>query len=136
MNDYERIAELIEQGRKIEAIELLRENTGISLAEAKAQIEQLSAETEGQVPPAERTGLDTPGLPEDVLALARGGRKIEAIKLLREQTGLGLKEAKERIEAEVGAEGVSATNPRALVLAVAIAVLLMGAAVALLVMAS
>jgi ribosomal protein L7/L12 len=136
MNDYERIADLIEQGRKIEAIELLHESTGISLAEAKAQIEQLSAEAEGQVPPAERSGLDTQGLPEDVLALARGGRKLEAIKLLHERTGMRLKEAQDRVEAEVDPADVSVTNPRAIVLAVAIAVLLLGAAMALLVMAS
>jgi ribosomal protein L7/L12 len=136
MNDYERIADLIEQGRKIEAIKLLRESTGIGLAEAKAQIEQLSAEAAEHAMPAERPGLDTPGLPEDVLALARGGRKIEAIKLLREQSGLGLKEAKERIEAEVDTTGASVTNPRALVIAVAIAVLLLGMAMALFVMAS
>ena len=30
--------------------------------------------------------------------LARAGRKIEAIKLVRERTGLGLKEAKEMVE--------------------------------------
>jgi len=134
MNDYERIAELIERGRKIEAIELLRESTGIGLAEAKAQIEQLSAEAAEHAMPAERAGLDTPGLPEDVLALARGGRKIEAIKLLRERSGLGLKEAKERVEAETGP--VNVANPRALILAAVIAALLMGAAVALLVMAA
>lgn len=136
MNDYERIAELIEQGRKIEAIKLLRENTGIGLAEAKAQIEQLSAEATGQVPPAERTGLDKSGLPEDVLALAHAGRKIEAIKVLRERTGLGLKEAKERIEAEAGTADASVTHPRALVLVVVIAVLLLGVAMAFVVMAS
>ena len=36
-------------------------------------------------------------VPEIRLALA-GGNKIEAIKLVRERTGLGLKEAKELIE--------------------------------------
>lgn len=122
MNDYERIAELIEQGRKLEAIELLRENTGISLAEAKEQIERLIAEEAGQPVPAERTGLDTQGLPEDVLALARAGRKIEAIKVLRQRKRLGLKEAKEQIEAVTG----TGTNPRALIIAAAVAVLLLG----------
>lgn len=34
----------------------------------------------------------------DVLALARDGKKIEAIKIVRERTGLGLKEAKELVE--------------------------------------
>jgi len=34
----------------------------------------------------------------DVLALVREGRTIEAIKRLRETTGVGLKEAKEYVE--------------------------------------
>ena len=38
-------------------------------------------------------------LPGDVVALLEAGQKIEAIKRLREQTGLGLKEAKEAVEA-------------------------------------
>ena len=35
---------------------------------------------------------------EDVRALARGGRKIEAIKLFRERHGGGLKDAKDAVE--------------------------------------
>lgn len=38
-------------------------------------------------------------LPDNVQQAMRSGNKIEAIKLLREQTGLGLKEAKEWVEA-------------------------------------
>ncbi|MGI9326026.1 MAG: ribosomal protein L7/L12 [Pseudomonadales bacterium] len=37
-------------------------------------------------------------LDENVLKAARAGRKIEAIKLLREKENLGLKEAKEIID--------------------------------------
>ncbi|MEZ4290138.1 MAG: ribosomal protein L7/L12 [Myxococcota bacterium] len=36
--------------------------------------------------------------PRSVESLIRAGRKIEAIKRLREETGLGLKEAKEEVE--------------------------------------
>ncbi len=43
---------------------------------------------------------DAPELPPEVVEALRANRKIEAIKLLREATGLGLREAKERIEAE------------------------------------
>jgi len=46
--------------------------------------------------------LDPPRLAGDTRAriedAMRRGRKIEAIKILREQTGLGLKEAKEHVE--------------------------------------
>ncbi len=40
-------------------------------------------------------------LPADVLAALQKGQKIEAIKLLREARGIGLKEAKEAVERHV-----------------------------------
>ena len=44
-------------------------------------------------------GIDpNPGVDEKVLELMRAGQKIEAIKLYREQTGVGLKEAKDYVE--------------------------------------
>ena len=38
-------------------------------------------------------------LPPSVLHAIQAGNKIEAIKLVREQTGLGLKEAKDAVDA-------------------------------------
>jgi large subunit ribosomal protein L7/L12 len=38
------------------------------------------------------------GVPAEVVSLARGGNAIAAIKLLREVTGLGLREAKEIVD--------------------------------------
>jgi large subunit ribosomal protein L7/L12 len=38
------------------------------------------------------------GVPAEVVSLARGGNPIAAIKLLREVTGLGLREAKEIVD--------------------------------------
>jgi len=44
-------------------------------------------------------GIDLPKLAaEEAAALARAGRKIEAIKLYREYTGCGLAEAKAKVE--------------------------------------
>ncbi|RIJ76949.1 hypothetical protein D1871_08165 [Nakamurella silvestris] len=40
-----------------------------------------------------------PGVPADVVAAIRSGNKLMAIKLYRGHTGLGLKEAKESVEA-------------------------------------
>ena len=39
------------------------------------------------------------GLTADVIAALHEGRKIDAIKLLREQRGIGLKEAKHEVDA-------------------------------------
>ena len=111
MADYtDEIAELIRQGRKIEAIKLLRESTGIGLKEAKDYVEQLMAGTVPEI--TTDTTLDHGGLPPDVLFLLRSGEKIEAIKLLRERTGLGLKEAKERIDRELGDPSVATGPPK------------------------
>ena len=46
------------------------------------------------------------GLEGEVLALMEQGRKIPAIKLYREQTGVGLKEAKDTVEALAAKYGI------------------------------
>ncbi|MCC7055448.1 MAG: ribosomal protein L7/L12 [Gemmatimonadaceae bacterium] len=43
-------------------------------------------------------------LPADVIAAAQRGEKIEAIKILRERTGVGLAEAKDAVEAFASGE--------------------------------
>jgi hypothetical protein len=42
---------------------------------------------------------DAPTLPDDVVEALRAGRKIEAIRRLRERRGVDLREAKEAVEA-------------------------------------
>ncbi|MCY3019047.1 MAG: ribosomal protein L7/L12 [Planctomycetota bacterium] len=85
-------------GRKIEAIKLYREFAGVGLKEAKDAVERLEAEPDSGPP------TDLPAstrIPEDGWSLIRAaladGRKIEAIKLYREFTGVGLKEAKDAV---------------------------------------
>ncbi len=89
----QQLAELIRQGRKIEAIKLVREQTGCGLAEAKAAVEKL--ERGEPLEPAAPAG----DLKEEVLTLVRAGRKLDAIKLYRERIGTGLKEAIDAVEA-------------------------------------
>ncbi len=92
--DAQRVAEMMAQGRKIEAIKLLRELTGMGLAEAKSAVERLEA---GEpLPPFERGTARE--LPEDVRQLASTGHAIEAVKRLRERTGMSLKDAKELVD--------------------------------------
>lgn len=111
MADYtDEIAELIRQGRKIEAIKLLRESTGIGLKDAKDYVEQLMAGTVPEI--VHEPTLESDGLPPDVLFLLRSGEKIEAIKLLRERTGLSLKEAKERVDRELADPSVVTGPPK------------------------
>jgi hypothetical protein len=73
---------------------------------------------------------------DDIVAAVDSGRKIDAIKMLREQTGLGLKDAKHAIDALArerrGQPGAAAGMPEAggasglIKLLVVIAVLLAG----------
>ncbi|MCP9850375.1 ribosomal protein L7/L12 [Cyanobium sp. Morenito 9A2] len=96
-----------DRGDRIGALRTLRERTGLGLKEAKEALES------GAV--AIRPGtafLGTPlrrplgtSLPAAVHAAIARGATIEAIKLTRQATGLGLKEAKEAVDAAArGAE--------------------------------
>lgn len=50
-------------------------------------------------------------LPADVLAAVKSGRRIEAIRLLREQTGLGLANAKVLVDTAARQHGVPTVAP-------------------------
>ena len=91
---------LIAQGRKIEAIKLVRETNRISLEAAKDSVEAI--EQHGRPTLGEMGMMSTVRLAQelgkDVHKLVAKGQKIEAIQLVRERTGLGLKEAKEIVD--------------------------------------
>ena len=100
-----RIKEALADGMKINAIKIYRGCTGSDLTTAKQAVEDIAA---GLSPPSGDVADDgsaaTSKTPSEAEAAAISdalsqGRKIEAIRLLREQTGMGLKEAKEAIEA-------------------------------------
>lgn len=88
------IADAITRGDTIEAIKLYRQATGVGLKEA---VDAVAAITRG-VPtgPQQRAGNASM---VQVEAALEQGRKIEAVKLYRNLTGLGLKESKEAVEA-------------------------------------
>lgn len=89
---------------KIKAIKLYREDTGASLADAKNAVERMQlglrmgiVHQESGVSAMFSEASDLPG--GEVERLVLQGKKIQAIKLYREQTGLGLREAKEAVDA-------------------------------------
>ena len=94
------IKELLAQGRKIEAIKLARETNGISLQAAKDSVEAI--EQHGRPTLGEMGMMSTVRLAQElgnkVYHLVAQGQKVEAIKLVRERTGLGLKEAKDIVD--------------------------------------
>lgn len=105
------VERLLMQRRTIQAIKLYREQTGLGLREARDAVTQIANAMQSDISSfAQRGELDTeavqpvqnqqmvasPG--DDIRSLLLEGKKISAIKLYREQTGLGLREAKDTIE--------------------------------------
>ena len=80
----------------------LEETFGVSAAAAAVAAPAVAASGEAAAPAEEKTEFD-------VVLQAVGGNKINVIKVVREVTALGLKEAKDLVEAAPKAvkEGVS-----------------------------
>jgi ribosomal protein L7/L12/outer membrane protein assembly factor BamB/DNA-directed RNA polymerase subunit RPC12/RpoP len=99
------VLELAQKGQKIQAIKLFRETFGTGLKEAKDAVENLERGVGIDLTSfSVRSGASSPQ-PDTEEATARirefldSGKKIEAIKVYRELTGAGLKEAKDAVEA-------------------------------------
>ncbi len=96
------VRQLLDAGNKIEAIKLVRQQTGMGLKEAKDYVEGLAA-TElpvltGATAQTRPAPIATTEMDVRVLELIAKNQKIEAIKFVREQTQMGLKEAKDYVE--------------------------------------
>lgn len=108
------VAQLTRDGKKIEAIKLYRELTGVGLKEAKDAIEQLAA---GRMLQVAQTVVNRTLVVDDEPRSAEGGqrfsvedflrglqdlpqtdRKLEAIQQVRGKYNIGLKEAKDAVE--------------------------------------
>jgi ribosomal protein L7/L12 len=91
---------LLAEGKKIDAIKLMRETNRMSLEAAKDSVEAI--EKHGRPTLGEMGMMSTIRLAQElsreVAELVSKGEKIEAIKLVRERTGLGLKEAKDIVD--------------------------------------
>ena len=108
----QRIVQTLNSSGKIQAVKELKDATGWGLKQSKDFVDGMEQDTSLQTPePGEQTpvavnvaaadidfdDLDRDGLLR-VMAEIREGRKINAIKEMREMTGLGLKEAKDLVE--------------------------------------
>lgn len=94
-----------DRGDKIDAIRLLRQETGLGLKEAKEALESGAYSVDRGTPGSFH------GVPANAAAEAAKGNLIEAIKLTRESTGLGLKEAKALVESHPRSSARSAPPP-------------------------
>jgi len=90
----------VREGNKIVAIKVFRDATGLGLKESKDAVEAIAAGRDYDLPPPRPV---TTASEHDVEALARSGQAIQAIKLYRELHGVGLKEAKDAVDAMLAA---------------------------------
>jgi ribosomal protein L7/L12 len=88
---------LLARGERLEAIRRYRELTGASLADAKRAVEQLAAGRPAPLPAKQLVLREVHD--SEIEAQIRSGALIDAITLYREKTGVGLKEAKDAVEA-------------------------------------
>ncbi len=100
---HAQVESLIAAGQTIAAIKVYRENTGLGLAEAKFAVDEMRdamarGESVGASQPAP-PDPNTPAWHHEVQALVQHGNVIAAIKVYRENTGLGLAEAKAAVDA-------------------------------------
>jgi|SRR5438067_2317887 len=105
MADIQGIVDQIKEMTLLEAsqlVKLMEETFGVSAAAAVAAAPAAAGGGEAAAPAEEKTEFD-------VILQAAGGNKINVIKVVREVTALGLKEAKDLVEAAPKAvkEGVS-----------------------------
>jgi len=83
----------IKSGHTVEAIKLIREQTGLGLKEAKDLVDSYLAGGPDKV-----VSTGNGELPLQAVNLLEAGKLIEAIKVTRVSLGLGLRDAKERVE--------------------------------------
>jgi ribosomal protein L7/L12 len=99
----EAVRAMLAENDIIGAVKLYRQVTGVGVAEAKDAVEAIS---QNQIPDTkpELGGTRISSLEAGVRSLLMEGKKIDAIKLVREKTSAGLREAKlivESIEAKL-----------------------------------
>ena len=102
---FNHVKNAIDRNRKIEAIKIFREATGAGLKESKEAVEMM-IRNPGTFTPSDHMTTKTADVDFELTGEALdqinhaidGNRKIEAIKIFREVTGAGLKDAKDAVE--------------------------------------
>ena len=108
-----KLHELIHAKQLLNAVQFYQQATGVSLVEAKEAVEDM-ARNEFTKPPSSERDRDDPVMEGKIRSLLSKNKKIDAIKIYREEYGVRLKEAKdevERIEASMLSGGLSRNLP-------------------------
>jgi ribosomal protein L7/L12 len=99
-------------GNKVEAIKILREATGLGLKEAKDAVERYEAGETPSQPQASRP-LERGAFPLAAVSALQNGKLIDAIRIVRETRGIGLKDAKQEVERYLESEPLIRSRFRA-----------------------
>jgi ribosomal protein L7/L12/DNA-directed RNA polymerase subunit RPC12/RpoP len=97
---WQKLIQLAQSGKKIEAIALLRKLTGVSLADAKRSVEAIQAGESFQISDfiTPLPVLNKSAMLDEVARLAGAGKTLDAIRVYRETFDVSLKEAKTAVE--------------------------------------
>ncbi|HJR81531.1 MAG TPA: hypothetical protein VJ821_15775 [Anaerolineales bacterium] len=110
-DQVQKIHDFIHAKQMIQAIRFYREVTGAGLAEAKEAVEEMAV-VELTRPPSGTRSYDNPVLDSKIRSLLARRKKIEAVKIYREEYGIGLKEAKDAVDRiEASMPGGRSTMP-------------------------
>ena len=90
---YQHLKQLLGENQRVQAVAAYRRRMGIDLTSAVEAIDAMGRDEEFNVSSADAD------LEWEVIGYLERGEKIGAIKLYRTKTGLGLKEAKDAVEA-------------------------------------
>ena len=98
----QQVRSLLGQGQKLEAVKLYKNQTDVTLLEAKNAVESIQRATS---PPEPASDMDV-----ELLRLLEAGKKLEAVKIYKQRTGVQLIEAKQAVEALARRHGIAAQN--------------------------
>ncbi len=100
-----KVINLIHQGNKLEAIKLVKDNTKLGLKESKDYVDSVESMPKKPLPiHSELPNKDidsvnsTPNLESEVIKLIKANQMLHAIKLVVDNTNLGLKGSKEYVD--------------------------------------
>ena len=94
------VVDALQRGNILDAIKLLRDSRGVGLQDAKEALDyylRSNTVSSATVPTTPSRSPGTP--PPEVAGALQQGSRNEAIRLMRERTGLGLKEAGDAVDA-------------------------------------
>jgi len=95
----------LDAGNKIEAIRIVREATGLGLKEAKDAVERyVPGDPPYRAP--ERPSMGSEAFPLAAVSALQNGKMIDAVKIVRQAHGGGLKEAKDAVDRYIASDSL------------------------------